>query len=426
MRSLSVCRGLLPLLLVLLVTPSLAAAQEPVKIGLIYTFSHRLAHYGFAAKQGAEMAIEDLNRRGGLLGRRVEAVYGDTKLKPDVGAKVAEQLVTDDRVDVVMGIVSSGVAKAVSPVMNELETPLIITLAMTPDVTGVVCNPWTFRVSLNGPQNIRGAAALASEMDVEQWTTMAPDYIFGYQCWEYFQKYLGQIKPDAKFARRVNTVYASVLTTDFVPFIKRLQNTGADGVLCSLYGGNLKDFIRQGNEMKLFDGKIKFLMNLAYSNDVLFSLGLDMPKGVWLSGLYWFQANKSKVNTEFVERYASRFRVFPDYNAHGGYAGVVTYAAAVKKAGTTDKEAVREALEGLTVDLPIGTVLIRAEDHQAVSDGVWGQTADYDPKWRARLLDPMRIFPGQRIVRPVEETGCNRRAASLRKRSSNLAPVTPR
>lgn len=408
MRGLSVSKGLLPALVVLLLIHSFAAAQEPIKIGLIYTFSHRLAHYGFAAKQGAEMAIEDINRAGGLLGRKVEAVYGDTKLRPEEGVKVAEQLVTGDGVDVVMGIVSSGVAKAVSPVMNQLRTPLIITLAMTPDVTGIACNPWTFRVSLNGPQNVKGAATLAAELDVEKWTTMAPDYVFGYQCWEYFQEYLGRMKPDARFAGKAETVYANVLTTDFVPFIKKLRKTGCDGVLCSLYGGNLKDFIRQGMEMNLFDGKIHFLMNLAYSNDVLYSLGLDMPKGLWLSGLYWFQANKSKTNTDFVERYSARYRVFPDYNSHGGYAGVLTYAAAVRKAGSADKDAVRKALEGLTVDLPIGMVTIRAEDHQAVSDGVWGKTADFVPKWRCRMLDPMRIFPGPAIARPIEETGCKR------------------
>ncbi len=409
MRGMSISRVLLQALVVSLLIQSIAAAQAPIRIGLIYTFSHRLAHYGFAAKQGAEMAMEDINLAGGLLGRRVEAVYGDTKLKPDVGAKVASQLVTNDGVDVMMGIVSSGVAKAVSPVMNELRTPLIITLAMTPDVTGIACNPWTFRISLNGPQNIRGAAALAAEMDVKKWTTMAPDYVFGYQCWEYFQKYLGQMKPGTRFARQQETVYANVMTTDFVPFIKKLQRTGSDGVLCSLYGGNLKDFIRQGLDMKLFDGKITFLMNLAYSNDVLFSLGLDMPKGLWLSGLYWFQANKGQTNTRFVERYATRYRVFPDYNAHGGYAGVLAYAAAVRKAGSTDKEAVRKALEGLTVDLPIGMVTIRAEDHQAISDGVWGVTADFDPKWRSRLLDPVRIFPGESIARPIEDTGCRQR-----------------
>ncbi len=391
-----------------IVLPRHAAAQNPIKIGFIYCFSGRLAHYGFGAKQGAELILEQINRAGGINGRRVTAVYGDTELNPEVGVRAAEKLVREDRVDVVMGIVSSGVARAVAPVMNQLRTPLIITLAMTPDVTGTMCNPYTFRISLNGPQNLRGAAILASGLDVRKWTTLGPDYIFGYQCWEYFQKYLKDLKPDATFAGDKEIAYAPVDTRDFKSDIRKVVNSGADGILVSLYGGNLVDFIRQGQELKIFDKGITFLCNLAYSGDVMYGLGLEMPKGLWLSGLYWFQANRSPINLEFVESYSQRYRIFPDYNAHGAYAGILAYRAAVEKAGSTDKHAVIAALEGLTLDIPAGRVTIRHEDHQAVVDGVWGVSGEFSPKYRSRLLRPMKVFPGSIITRPFDETGCLR------------------
>jgi len=392
------------LLLFVFVSP--IRAQEPIKIGFLYVFSGRLAHYGYGAKQGAEMAIAEINKAGGIDGRRLVGIYEDTKLTPDVGVEAAKKLVDQDHVDVLMGIVSSGVASAVAPVANRLGTPLILTLAMTPDVTGQICNPYTFRVSQNGPQNIVGAAVLAADMPVKKWTTMGPDYLFGYQCWEYFQKFLKPKKPDVAFASDAEIKYAPVTETDLGPYIDKVIESKADGVLISLYGGNLVDFVRQANNRKFFDGSRTVLMNLAYSADVMFGLGLDMPKGIWLGGLYWFQANDGSVNKRFVEDYLKSFKVFPDYNAHGAYSGVKAYAEAVSRAGSADKNKVIKALEGLVIDLPVGKITIRAGDHQAVVDSVWGMTSEFDAKLRCRALNPMKIFPGPEITPTVEATGC--------------------
>jgi branched-chain amino acid transport system substrate-binding protein len=84
---------------------------------------------------------------------------------------------------------------------------------------------------------------------------------------------------------------------------------------------------------------------------------------------------------------------------------VLTYQAAVKKAGSTDKEAVVKALEGLEVELPVGKIKIRPEDHQAITDAVWGKTAA-DPDYPIRILSPMEKFGGADITRPVSETDC--------------------
>ena len=195
----------------------------------------------------------------------------------------------------------------------------------------------------------------------------------------------------------------------------------ADGVLISLYGGNLRDFIKQASELGFFDGKREILMNIALSSEVLYSLKGLMPKGLWLSGLYWHKLNDSTENRKFVEAYMKRYKVFPDQNAHGAYAGVKAYAAAVKKAASTNKDQVVKALEGLTVEIPAGTVTIRPEDHQAICDGVWGKTNGYDVKFGCRLLDPIKVFPGVEIVRSVSETACKKtRRVAISQRSSSM------
>jgi len=326
----------------------------------------------------------------------------------------AKKLILEDKVDVLMGIVSSEVARAVAPVAKEHRTPLIITLAMTPDVTGKMCNQYTFRISQNGPQNLVGASILAAGMQVKKWNAVGPDYIFGYQCWEYFQKYLKERKPDAQFASKSEAVYGDVTTTDWKPYITKVMQSGADGVLISLYGGNLIDFVRQATPMGLFDGKRQILMNLALSSEVMCGLGVNMPQGLWLSGLYWFQSNEGRTNRQFVDSYMASYNVFPDYNAHGAYAGVRTYAAACTKAGSAEREGIVAALKGLSVDVPAGKLTIRREDHQAICAGVWGKTANLDKAIKCRILYPLKIFPGEEIAVAVSETECSQpaRAAS--------------
>ncbi|MEN6438622.1 MAG: ABC transporter substrate-binding protein [Syntrophobacter sp.] len=392
-------------LMVLMVTGSGLSADKPIKLGFVYIMSGPAATYGQFAKQGADLAIDEINKAGGINGRKVEGLFEDDTGKSDVGIRVVRKLVYENEADAIIGIDSSGVVSAVAPVMKELKTPLIITHAAVPDVTGSNCNPYTFRVSLNIEQNVGMASAIASEAKAKVWTTVGPDYSFGHQSWEYFQKYLKKKRPDVTFLPDSEAAFSPTATTDFSAFITKVMNSRADGVLISLWGGNLIDFVRQASDVGFFDGKREVLMTLGAATEVLYALKEKMPTGVWVGTRYWFQANETGANKAFVEAYKKRFDVYPSYNAHGAYAAVKVYAAAAAKAGSVDKEKIIKALEGLTIDLPIGKTTIRAGDHQAVSDGTWGRTAA-DPGIPIRILKPMRHFSGNEITPAVEETGC--------------------
>lgn len=381
------------------------AADKPVKIGFVYIMSGPFATYGKFAKQGAELAIEEINKAGGINGQKVEALFEDSTGKPDVGIRAVRKHVYENKVDAVIGLDSSGVAKAVTPVMKELKTPLIITHAATPDVTGKDCNKYVFRISLNINQNLKMAAAVAADMKAKTWTTAGPKYAFGFQSWEYFQKYLKALKPDVKFLPESEVAFSPIKTTDFSPYITKIMNSKADGVLVSLWGGNLIDFVRQASDMGFFDGKRDVLMTLGAATEVLYGLKEKMPEGVWVGTRYWFMANDTPVNKDFVKAFKAKYNAFPSYNAHGAYAAVKAYAAAAKKAKSTEKDKIVGALEGLALELPVGKVVIRAADHQAVTDGVWGKTAS-DPKMPIRILKPIKKFAGKDITPPVADTGC--------------------
>ncbi len=380
------------------------AAKGTIKIGSVYIFSGFAATYGQFAKQGLELAVNEINKNGGVLGKRLEVFFEDSHAKAPIALRAIRKLVYQDGVDFLIGLDSSGVAKGVVPYMKELKVPLIITHAATPDVTGVQCNKYTFRVSVNINQNVMAAAKVAAKTGAVKWTTIGPDYAFGHQSWEYFQKYLKPLNPKVKFMKTV--AFPKIATEDYSPYISAIMASKPDGVFISLWSGDLVNFIKQANKMGFFAQGYKVLMSLGAATEVLYALKDQMPTGIWVGTRYWFLANPSKVNRHFVEAYKSFYGVYPSYNAQNAYAAVYALKAAIEKAGTTDKDAVIKALEGLTVDVPVGEIYIRPQDHQAVLDVTWGKTAA-DPKYPIRVLKPMLIFKGSEVTPPASATGCS-------------------
>jgi branched-chain amino acid transport system substrate-binding protein len=384
-----------------------AWSAETVKVGFVYIMSGPFSAYGQFAKKGAELAVDEINAAGGINGNKVEAFFEDSTGKPDVAIRALRKLVFQEKVDFLIGLDSSGVAKTVVPSIPQMKTPLIITHAATPDVTGSVCNRYVFRISVNLPQNVKAAAMLAAATDAKTWTTIGPDYAFGHQSWEYFEKYLKELKPDMAFLPKDDVAFPPFKTTDFNPYINKVMQSGADGVLVSLWGGNLIDFVRQGQEMGFFDGTRKVLLTLGAATEVLSALGDKMPEGLWVGTRYWFLANNSQRNNDFVKAYFDRFNEYPSYNAHGAYGALYTYKAAAEKAGSIDKEKVIDALEGLTVELPVGEITIRPEDHQALSDVSWGQTAAH-ANYPIRILNPTKLFKAEDVTPSVADSGCKK------------------
>ena len=383
-----------------------AYAASSVKIGFTYIMSGPFSAYGQFAKQGAELAIEEINQAGGINGQQVEGFYEDSTGKADVALRAIRKLVYQNNVDVLVGLDSSGVANTVVPSIEQMKTPLIITHAATPDVTGKFCNKYTFRISLNLAQNVKAAALVAKDTGAKKWTTVGPDYAFGHQSWEYFQKYLQQLNPGASFLPLDQVAFPPFKTTDFSAYITKVMNSKPDGVFISLWGGNLIDFVRQASSMGFFNSDFKVLMSLGGATEVLTALGDKMPEGLWVGTRYWFLANDSDLNKKFVAAYFKKFGAYPSYNAHGAYSAVYAYKAAAEKAGSTDKNLVVKALEGLKLEIPTGTIEFRKGDHQAVTNAHWGQTAA-DNAYPLPILKPIKIFKGQDVTPPVSKTGCS-------------------
>ncbi len=380
-----------------------ANAAEAIKIGAIYIMSGPFAIYGKFARDGMELAVDEINASGGVMGRKLELVIEDSTGKARVAIQAARKLIFQDKVHGLIGLDRSSVARAVAQTIPELKRTLLITHAATPDVTGKLCNKYVFRDSVNINQNIKAAAVLAKSIGAKRWTTIGPNYAFGHQSWEFFQKYLKELQPDVEF---LGSAFPKFGSEDFTPFINKVIAAKPDGVIVSLWGGDLVNFVRQANNLGFFNQKFKVLMTLGGAVEVLTALGDQMPEGLWVGTRYWFMAKETANNKKFVEVYKKRFGTYPSYNSQNAYAGIYVYKAAIEKAGSTDPDKIAAAMSGLTVTAPIGKFTLRAEDHQATVDGFWGVTKA-DPNYPIRILDPIRVFPSAQITPSPADTGCN-------------------
>ncbi len=381
-----------------------AQEQKPIRFGAIYILSGSAAAYGQFAKQGMELAVDEINDKGGILGRKIEFSLEDSQGKVDVAIQAARKLVFQGGVDALMGLDSSGVANGLTPIVPELRKPFLITHAASPDVTGKLCNAYTYRLSVNVNQNMSAAAQIAAESGAKRWTTIGPDYAFGHQSWEYFGKYLKQRKSDVELMQEV--AFPRFGAEDFVPFINSVMQSRPEGVLVSLWGGDLVNFVRQAKNLGFFDQKFQVLLTLGAATEVLSALGEQMPQGVWAGTRYWFAAHDNPINNAFVKSYFERYKTPPSYNAEGAYAALHLYKTAMEKAGKVDGEAVAKAMAGLSFDAPNGRLTIRAEDHQAVVGPTWGKLGAFDAHYKVRMLDSMRTFKGEDVTPPASETGC--------------------
>ena len=372
--------------------------SQPVRIGAMYLLTGGFATYGEFARDGIKIAQEEINAAGGINGRPVEVIF-EHEGEP---VQTARRLVLQENVDFLLGIDSSGNAEALVPVIPELERVLMVTHAASPKVTGDLCNQYVFRCSVNGPQNSAAGAEIAAKEAYQKWTTIGPDYAFGRQSWEFFQKALQQRKSGVKFLNQ--TAFPKLGAQDYNSFIVTLQNTGADAIWCSLWGNDLVNFIRQAGDFGLFD-KFPIYMELGAAMEVLTALGEQMPTGQWVGTRYWWQTPDTEVNRNFVQKFRQRYNSYPSYNAENAYVGLHLLAAAANDAGTTETKAVIKALEGRQYLAPMGELIIREQDHQAIVDITWGKTVE-SKEYDFHVLKPIQVVKGDLVTRELSVTGC--------------------
>jgi len=383
-------RSLILLLAALLALPLSAEAQKPIKVGVPLPLSGPPALFGEPASKGAQMYVDELNAKGGVLGRKIELLIRDSKADANEAVRVSRELILKENVDFLMGTLTSAEGPAVSVVAKENKIVFIAPIPKTDQLTAAdKLHPYVFRVAANTTMEGRSAAEIVAKWPVTKIATIAFDYAYGQDVTKSFVEHIKRIKPGVEI---VDQQWPKLGEQDYNPFINAQMAKKPEAVVSSIWGGFFVTFSKQAKALGYFDAiKHNFIgLGEAASPETTKSMGADYPVGIWgnsYDAFYW--EDNPGPHKDYTARLSKYLKdEYPSSWAIQGYIGMAFLTEAIKKAGSTDSDKVSKALLGLTIDTPIGKQTLREKDHQANRGQLYGKTVK-DPKYNFPIMKPI-------------------------------------
>ena len=374
-------------------------ASDTIKIGAMYPLSGRASLFGKDSQVAAEIAVEEVNQAGGVLGgKKFELLMTDSRANPQESVKIAERYITRDKVNFLYGIVSSGVGLAVTEVAKKHKTILMTTDCSSTRLTMEKFHKYYFRVAINSLQAQRAAARLAQYKPWTKYYVVGADYEGPHSCWDSFWAELKRLRPDVEL---VGEGWPKLFEPDYSSYITAAMATKPDVLFMALWGGDAIAFLKQAQSYRLFQKMDFMATEIGGDYGVLAGLGKALPDGLMMSARYQPYFPKTELNETFVAKFKKKSGRYPGYAAEGAYVGVKILAKAIKKAGSLDTEKLIKALEGLEIVTPGDPAgyksVIRPLTHQLSRNHAIGFTMKSD------AYPPAKSILGNFFVIPAPE-----------------------
>lgn len=330
-----------------------ASDDGPVKLGVMAMITGPGAAYGPPTVNSAKLAAKEINDAGGVLGRDLTLEFGDTGNDPKKAITAAQRLITKDRVAAMVGLIDSASRDAIIPSIERGNVPFLY----AGPYEGGACNKLMYATGSVPETSQPVFKYVQEELGGDTWYMTGNDYVYSRELNDASQKFI-----EAAGGTVVGSDYVPIGTTDLSQILEKIRQAKPDHIFTSLVGSDLEAFIKQAYDFGItkdttmittgiFDSQIK---------------GLQPAIENAYSIVEWTPVLKGTRSREFVSAYDKMFPDEPDTNALGEntYNAVKTWALAVEDAGTTDTDAVMEALAGITYeDAPRGSVTLDASSH---------------------------------------------------------------
>jgi len=384
-------------LLAVLALPVSAADDRPIVIGEISSYS-TVPAFTVPYRNGWQMAVEEINAAGGLLGgRRLEVISRDDGGKPDDATRNAQELLSSQKVDLLAGTFLSNVGLAVSDIALRNKVLFVAAEPLTDALVWDKGNRYTFRLR---PSTYMQAAMLAEEaakLPAKRWATVAPGYEYGQSAVANFKELMKARRPDVEF---VAEQWPALGKLEAGATVQALEAAKPDAIFNVTFGGDLTKFVREGNLRGLFEGRAVVSM-LTGEPEYLDPLKDETPKGWIVTGYPWDQV-KTTAHQGFVQAYEKRYNETPRLGSVVGYTTFMAIADAIKKAGSTDTEKLIRAFRGLKFETVFGPVTFRALDQQSTFGAFVGRLDLKEGRgvmvdWR--YVDGKDYMPSDAVVR---------------------------
>lgn len=349
-----------------------AAEPPPIKIGEISSYSALpVGTRGY--RQGWELARDEINAKGGVLGRKLEIIARDDAGKPDVAITAAGQLVEGEQVDLLTGTILSHIGLAVADFAKQKQVFFLASQPLTDALIWEKGNRYTFRLR---PSTYTQASILAQEaakFPARRWATIAPNYEFGQAAVASFKRELKRLRPDVEF---VTEQWPPLGKIDAGAIVQALSSENPDAIFNATFGPDLAKFVREGTTRNAFAGR--FVVSLLTGEpEYLAPLKDEAPPGWLVTGYPWSEI-KTPAHDAFLKAYVDRFKEPPNIGALIGYTNTFVLAKAIETGGSTKADDLIKAMAHLKVDTPVGPVTFRAIDHQSTMGVYVGKLAVRD------------------------------------------------
>jgi branched-chain amino acid transport system substrate-binding protein len=375
-----------------------ATAQQTIKIGEINSYKVSpafLDHY----KRGWQMAQDEVNAAGGVLGKKIEVISRDDNGNPGDAVRVAEELYAREGIKIYFGGFLSNIAVALADFAKNRQVFFLLGEPGTDRVVWSEGNKYLYRL---GPSTYMSVAMLAKEaakLNKKRWAVVYPNYELGQSATATFKRLLKEAQPDVEFVSEQAPPLGKV---DAGSITQALVDAKPDGIFNVLFGADLARFVREGNTRKLFDKAQVFSM-FTGRPEYLDPLGAEAPVN-WVVTGYPFYSLNTPEHDKFLAAYKKKFNDTPRLGSIVGYSSLMSLAKGLQAAGAADPEKLVTAFKGLQVDTPMGKVTYRPQDNQSTMGAYVGRIALKDGKGTMvdfRYIDGGSVVPSDDEVKKL-------------------------
>ena len=389
----------------LIVAASLAAAatlpahaQGVIKIGEVNSYKAQPAFLE-PYKKGMELAVEEINAAGGVGGKRFELITRDDNANPGDAVRLAEELLSREKIDVLTGTFLSHIGLALTDFAKQKKVFFLAGEPLTDKIVWANGNSYTYRLRPSTYMQVAMLVPEAAKLKKKRWAIVYPNYEYGQSAIASFKQLLKAAQPDVEFVAEQAPPLGRL---DAGPVVQALLDSKPDAIFNVLFGADLSRFVREGNTRELFKGR-EVVSLLTGEPEYLDPLKDETPNGWIVTGYPWNGINTPEHRT-FLAAYQKRFNDYPRLGSVVGYAMIRSVAAGVTKAGGTDTDKLVAAFRGLQVDTPFGRITYRAEDNQSTLGAFVGRTKNEGGKGVMvdyRYLDGANFLPNAAEVRKL-------------------------
>jgi len=375
-----------------------AQSTAPIRIGEINSYT-AVPAFTVPYRMGWQLAVEQVNAAGGVLGRPIEVISHDDAGKPQDAVRLAGALLDEDRVDLLAGAFLSNVGLALSDFAKQRKRLFVGGEPLTDAMVWQQGHRYCYRLRPSTYMQVAMLVDDAVKLGAKRWVTVSPNYEYGQSLVKWFKLLMQQRQPGVEF---VAEQWPALGRIDAGATVAALAQARPDAIFNGTFGADLTNFVRQGNTRGLFE-KRGVVSVLTGEPEYLEPLGDETPEG-WIVTGYPVESVTDPTNRAFIEAYRAKFNEAPKMGSVVGHALITSIAAGIAKSGSVDTEAMADGFKGASFPTPFGPAKWREIDNQGTLGTFVGRTALKDGRgvmvdWR--YVDGATVMPSDAEVRKL-------------------------